>query len=144
MYALAFDMVISDLQKYYGEPYNKAYYEIKELLKKNGFEWVQGSTYMTMNDDLTALVKTVMELSKIEWFKKSVRDLRGFKVESWSNFTDLVKNSYNRRLSSNPGVAYFFFLLILFKYFSLKPWKLRGIVVFLHHKSVKRFKRRWI
>ena len=48
MYALAFDMVISDLQKYYGEPYNKAYYEIKELLKKNGFEWVQGSTYMTM------------------------------------------------------------------------------------------------
>ena len=48
---------------------------------------------MTMNDDLTALVKTVMELSKIEWFKKSVRDLRGFKVESWSNFTDLVKNS---------------------------------------------------
>ena len=93
MYALAFDMVISDLQKYYGEPYNKAYNEIKELLKKNGFEWVQGSTYMTMNDDLTALVKTVMELSKIEWFKKSVRDLRGFKVESWSNFTDLVKNS---------------------------------------------------
>ena len=48
---------------------------------------------MTMNDDLAALVKTVMELSKIEWFKKSVRDLRGFKVESWSNFTDLVKNS---------------------------------------------------
>ena len=117
MYALAFDMVISDLQKYYGEPYNKAYYEIKELLKKNGFEWVQGSTYMTMNDDLTALVKTVMELSKIEWFKKSVRDLRGFKVESWSNFTDLVKNSQNRRLSSNPGVVYFFFLLIPFKYF---------------------------
>ena len=67
--------------------------KLKELLKKNGFEWVQGSTYMTMNDDLTALVKTVMELSKIEWFKKSVRDLRGFNVESWSNFTDLVKNS---------------------------------------------------
>ncbi len=48
---------------------------------------------MTMNDDLAALVKTVMELSKIEWFKKSVKDLREFKVESWSNFTDLVKNS---------------------------------------------------
>ena len=39
MYALAFDLVISDLQKYYGEPYNKAYYEIKELLKKNGFKF---------------------------------------------------------------------------------------------------------
>ena len=129
MYALAFDMVISDLQKYYGEPYNKAYYEIKELLKKNGFEWVQGSTYMTMNDDLTALVKTVMELSKIEWFKKSVRDLRGFKVESWSNFTDLVKNSQNRRLSI-PGAAYFFFITIP-QLFHLNIWWLRGKVVTL-------------
>ena len=55
--------------------------------------WVQGSTYLTENDDLTALVKVVMELSKIDWFKKSVRDLRGFKVESWSDFTSLVKNS---------------------------------------------------
>ena len=91
MYALSFDMVVSDLKQYYGEPYNKAYYEIKSLLKDNGFTWVQGSTYLTANDDLTALVKVVMELSKIDWFKKSVRDLRGFKVESWSDFTSLVK-----------------------------------------------------
>ena len=55
MYALSFDMVISDLKQYYGEPYNKAYYEIKSLLKDNGFTWVQGSTYLTANDDLTAL-----------------------------------------------------------------------------------------
>ncbi len=93
MYALAFDLTISNLKEYYGEPYNNAYFEIKELLKKNGFEWVQGSTYMTTNDDLTALVKAIMELSKIDWFKKSVRDIRGFKVESWSDFTDIVKNS---------------------------------------------------
>ncbi|AGB28765.1 putative virulence-associated protein D [Prevotella dentalis DSM 3688] len=93
MYALSFDMVISDLKQHYGEPYNNAYFEIKELLKKNGFDWVQGSTYMTENDDLAALVKTIMELSKVDWFKKSVRDLRGFKVESWSDFTTLVKNA---------------------------------------------------
>jgi len=93
MYALSFDMVISDLKQHYGEPYNNAYFEIKELLKKNGFDWVQGSTYMTQNDDLAALVKTIMELSKVDWFKKSVRDLRGFKVESWSDFTTLIKNA---------------------------------------------------
>ena len=34
-----------------------------------------------------------MDLSKLDWFKKSVRDIRGFKVESWSNFTDIVKNA---------------------------------------------------
>ena len=44
-------------------------------------------------DDLSAIVKTVMELSKIDRFKKSVRDIRGFKVESWSDFTALVKNA---------------------------------------------------
>ena len=93
MYALSFDMVISDLKQHYGEPYNNAYFEIKELLKKNGFDWVQGSTYMTENDDLAALVKTIMELFKVDWFKKSVRDLRGFKVESWSDFTTLIKNA---------------------------------------------------
>ena len=38
----------------------------------------------------------------------------------------------------------FFLLPPLSSIFSLKPWKLRGKVVFLHHKSVKRFKRRWI
>ena len=46
-----------------------------------------------MADDLSAIVKTVMELSKIDWFKKSVRDIRGFKVESWSDFTALIKNA---------------------------------------------------
>lgn len=91
MYALSFDLVVNDLKKYYGEPYNNAYYEIKTLLANNGFIWVQGSTYMSQSDDLTALVKTVMELSKIDWFKKSVRDIRGFKVESWSDFTSLFK-----------------------------------------------------
>ncbi len=92
MYALSFDMSVSALQENYGEPYNNAYFEIKQMLMQNGFEWVQGSTYLCETDDLTSLVKTVMQLSKIDWFKKSVRDIRGFKVESWSDFTDLVKN----------------------------------------------------
>ncbi len=91
MYALSFDMSIADLKKHYGEPYNNAYFEIKQLLLGNGFDWVQGSCYLSTTDDLTALVKTVMQLSKIDWFKKSVRDIRGFKVESWSDFTALVK-----------------------------------------------------
>ena len=40
MYTLSFDMVVSDLRENYGEPYNRAYFEIKQLLKANGFEWV--------------------------------------------------------------------------------------------------------
>ena len=93
MFAISFDMSVSELRQYYGEPYNNAYYEIKELLKKDGFEWIQGSTYMTSSDDLANVIKAIMDLSKIDWFKKSVRDIRGYKVENWSNFTDLVKNA---------------------------------------------------
>jgi virulence-associated protein VapD len=30
-------------------------------------------------------------LENIDWFRKSVRDIRAFKVEDWSNFTDFMK-----------------------------------------------------
>ena len=93
MFAISFDMLISELEKYYGMPYNRAYYDIKQLLKKDGFEWFQGSTYLTRNNDIAHLVKAIMDLSKVNWFKKSVRDIRGYRVEDWSDFTDIVKNS---------------------------------------------------
>ena len=86
-------MVISDLKKHYGEPYNNAYFEIKEVLRRNGFNWVQGSTYLTESDDLGNVIKAIMALSKINWFKKSVRDIRGYKVENWSDVTDIVTNA---------------------------------------------------
>jgi virulence-associated protein VapD len=92
MFAISFDMVISDLKTYYGEPYNRAYFEIKMLLESFGVEWIQGSTYLTPSDDLGILYKAIVALSKIDWFKKSVRDVSGFKVENWSNFTEIVKN----------------------------------------------------
>lgn len=93
MYALSFDMNISDLKENYGEIYNNAYYEIKTLLIRDGFEWIQGSTYLTESDNLTNLTRAIMDLAKIDWFKKSVRDIRGYRVEDWSDFTDLVKNN---------------------------------------------------
>jgi virulence-associated protein VapD len=92
MFAISFDMSISELEEHYGIPYNRAYFEIKEILKKNGFEWIQGSTYLTQSEDLSNLFKAIETLKKIGWFKKSVRDIRGYKVENWSNFTDIIKS----------------------------------------------------
>ena len=34
MFAISFDMTVSSLEEHYGKPYNRAYYEIKECLKK--------------------------------------------------------------------------------------------------------------
>lgn len=92
MYALSFDMCIADLQQYYGEPYNGAYYEIKQTLAGLDFYWVQGSTYMTNADNLTNLYQAIEALKKIDWFRKSVRDIRGYRVEEWSDFTPIIKN----------------------------------------------------
>ena len=37
------------------------------------------------------LYNAIRALSSIEWFRNSVRDIRAFKVEDWSDFTESVK-----------------------------------------------------
>lgn len=96
MYALSFDMSIADLQEHYGEQYHGAYYEIKRTLVKHWFYWIQGSTYMTDADNLLNLFNAVNALKDIQWFKKSVRDIRGYRVEEWSDFTDVVREGWRR------------------------------------------------
>ena len=91
MYALSFDMIIAELKEHYGEIYNNAYYEIRKLLISDGFEWIQGSTYLTRSDNLINLTKAIIDLRKIDWFRCSVRDIRGYRVEEWSNFTQIVR-----------------------------------------------------
>lgn len=94
MYAIAFDLKIEDLKKNYGEPYNRAYDEIRQELETLGFEWTQGSVYISVEEKntLTTVYKAISRLASIDWFKRSVRDIRAFKVEDWSDFTDIVKN----------------------------------------------------
>ena len=37
MYAISFDLLISDLKENYGDPYNNAYYDISVILEKYQF-----------------------------------------------------------------------------------------------------------
>lgn len=91
MFAIAFDMDIKELRTTYGEPYNNAYYEIKILLRKFDFYNTQGSVYLTDKNDMSNLFAAIYELKKTDWFKKSVRDIRSFRVEDWSDFTMIIK-----------------------------------------------------
>ena len=84
-------MDIKELRNTYGEPYYNAYYEIKILLRKYAFYNTQGSVYLTDKDDMANLFAAIYALRKITWFKSSVRDIRAFKVENWSDFTQIVK-----------------------------------------------------
>lgn len=92
MFAIAFDMVISDLKKYYGEPYNNAYYEIGKVLRQYDFYNTQGSLYLSLTNDMLYLYRAMDALKSIDWFRKSVRDIRAFRVEDWSDFTSLFKD----------------------------------------------------
>lgn len=91
MFAISFDMVIVDLKNNYGEPYNNAYFEINKALRKYEFYNTQGSVYLSENKDMSNLFRAMNELKNIDWFKDSVRDIRAFRVEDWSNFTDFMK-----------------------------------------------------
>jgi virulence-associated protein VapD len=90
MFAIAVDMLIADLKQHSVSPYNNAYYEIKSILRKYDFYNMQGSGYLTENDDMANLYMAIDAL-KVSWFKKSVRDIRAFRVEDWSDFTSVVK-----------------------------------------------------
>lgn len=92
MYAIAFDLEIAALKKEYGDPYNNAYSDIQREMRHLEFEWTQGSVYLYQGaGGLAAVYSAINTLSGIEWFKKSVRDIRAFKVEDWSDFTAIVR-----------------------------------------------------
>ena len=46
---------------------------------------------MTDDEDMANLFLAIQALRAREWFPKSVRDIRAFRVEQWSDFTKVVK-----------------------------------------------------
>ena len=95
MYAIAFDLEVAILKQEYGDPHNNAYFEVRRELELLNFNWTQGSVYLYQGDGgLAAVYRAINTLSNISWFKKSVRDIRAFKVEDWSDFTTIVKDGF--------------------------------------------------
>ena len=92
MFAIAFDMVVADIRTHYAKGIPSAYSEIGQTLAVFGFERVQGSVYITANPDLGNLMAAVLALKSLPWFPQCARDVRGFKIDNWSNLTPIVKN----------------------------------------------------
>ena len=61
------------------------------MLETYGFYRAQGSVYLTENNNLVNVTRAMIALKNIEWFKNSVRDIRAFKIEDWSSFTEFMK-----------------------------------------------------
>ena len=78
MYAVAFDLVVADAYKYHPKGATQAYTDIGRVLARHGFSRVQGSLYVTENEDMANLFLAIQALRDRDWFPKSVRDIRAF------------------------------------------------------------------
>ena len=91
MYAIAFDLVVADTEKHHTQGVSQAYSEIGTILGQHGFRRVQGSLYVTDDENMAKLFLTIQALRALPWFPASVRDIRAFRIEQWSDFTPVVK-----------------------------------------------------
>ena len=93
--AITFDMDVESLKLHYGDPYNNAYAEIREVLRKQGFLWQQGSVHFggeTIN--AVTCVLAALELSRaLPWFAASVRDIRMLRIEEYNDLMPAVQQA---------------------------------------------------
>ncbi len=92
MFAIAFDLVVADTAKHHPRGVATAYADVCQTLRRFGFERIQGSVYVTERDDMANLFAALLALKALSWFPPAVRDIRGFKIENWSDFTSIIKN----------------------------------------------------
>jgi virulence-associated protein VapD len=91
MFAIAFDLVVADTERHHPKGVSQAYSDIAETLGQFGFNRVQGSVYITDSENMANLFEAILALKALPWFPFSVRDIRAFRIEQWSDFTPLMK-----------------------------------------------------
>jgi virulence-associated protein VapD len=93
MFAVAFDLTVADTESSHPKGVSQAYADIGSVLASFGFERVQGSLYVTDKEDMANLFAALLALKSLPWFPSAVRDIRAFRLEQWSDFTPLMKQS---------------------------------------------------
>ena len=68
MFAIAFDLVVADTEKYHPKGVSQAYSEISSTLEQFGFRRIQGSVYVTNSDDMANLFQAILALKALPWF----------------------------------------------------------------------------
>jgi virulence-associated protein VapD len=96
MFAIAFDLVVAETAANHPKGVAQAYSDIGSTLAGFGFNRVQGSLYTTNSENLANLFAAITALKALSWLPASVRDIRAFRIEQWSDFTETVKSSPSR------------------------------------------------
>lgn len=100
MYAIAFDMDVEQLRVHYGDPYNNASLEIRQVLEGHGFAWQQGSVYFGSPavTAATVMVAVIDLTQRLPWFAAAVRDIRMLRIEELNDLLPVVQ-----RVAGPPG-----------------------------------------
>ncbi len=93
MFAVAFDLIVEEVLKNHPKGVAAAYAEVGRQLHQFGFKRIQGSVHVTENDDMANLFSALLTLRTLPWFPGVVRDIRAFRIEQWSDFTSLMKQT---------------------------------------------------
>ena len=91
MFAVAFDLSTEQTNLHHPRRASQAYAGIAGVLRRFGFTWIQVSVYVCEREDLANLTLAMNALKALPWFPASVRDIRAFRVEQWSDFTAFMK-----------------------------------------------------
>jgi virulence-associated protein VapD len=92
MFAIGFDLLLHQTRASHPKGISQAYADIGAILNRYGFQRVQGSVYVSQNDSIVNVTLAMNALKGLSWFPECVRDIRAFKVEHWSDFTDFMKS----------------------------------------------------
>jgi virulence-associated protein VapD len=97
MYAIAFDLVVDDLRRYYdAHSPHRAYAEIRAVLLEEGFTWQQGSVYFGDPDRVNgpSCVSCARRLAHtLPWFSKCVRDIQMLRIEENADLNGVVQRT---------------------------------------------------
>jgi len=92
MFAIGFDLLWNETKRTHPKGVSQAYTDIGAVLNRYGFSRVQGSVYVSQGDSLVDVTLAMNALKALPWFPTCVRDIRAFKVEHWSDFTNFMKS----------------------------------------------------
>ena len=102
MFAIVFDLDTNSLKDVYGGPsWNNAYNDVRNFLKKRGFDWQQGSIYFGDDTvDAVSCVLTIQDMTaEFDWFAPAVRDIRMLRIEDNNDLMPAVERVASRRKS---------------------------------------------
>jgi len=93
MFAIAFDLLNAETQALHPKSLRQAYRDVERTLVRYDFWRVQQSVYHTDREDLANLYAAMNALRALPWFPACVKDIKGYRVEMWSDFTPMMKGS---------------------------------------------------